>query len=137
MSRLRLTKALYANPTRPYTRRMSQQVADDAFARLRALAVRVPDKISLSNEQHLELIRKMADRLIEREPLEALRALEKHSAGLPIAAAMAAKLALSRATLRGLDPAVHLSVVFAVYKEHQRILRPTVAGFRTHSKCPG
>ena len=93
---------------------------------LEALRAKAPEPILLSDGAHLDWVRNAAE-VIEatgatRAELIALDA----DAGpdVSIAARLAVKLAASRAAVREIQEPSHLSVVFAVYKEHTRILRP-------------
>ena len=86
-----------------------------------------PDQLDLTNAEHLALVTAFADELLACEaPPEQYRQLESdlisRKDAVPLQVHLAAKLALSRSTvLQWVGPA-HLSVVFAMYKEHQRIL---------------
>lgn len=68
----------------------------------------------------------LADQLLEDgASLESLTAREHElDADAPLAAHLAIKLARSKATVRAMTQPAHVSVVFAMYKEHTRILRP-------------
>ncbi len=86
-----------------------------------------PDPLDLTDADHLSRVRAMAETVAERcATTEALAALEaswaERKAEVPLAAHLAVKLAHSRALMRACGPGVRLSVVFAVYKEHTRIL---------------
>ena len=70
----------------------------------------------------------LAERLLEGDPTPAdLAALECDLAkteGVPLPVHLAVKLARSRSIMQALDGPLHVSVVFAMYKEHTRIVRP-------------
>jgi len=53
------------------------------------------------------------------------RELAEQSPAAPLSTQLALKLARSKAYVRAIDEPSFLSVVFAVYKEHERVLRPT------------
>lgn len=88
-----------------------------------------PSNLDLTSAGHLQAARDLADTLLAADPdVAALRSLEKRlvSAGdTKLLGHLATKLALSRALVTTLPGPLHLSVVFAVYKEHQRILPAT------------
>ncbi len=79
-----------------------------------------PDELDLTVAAHLDRVRELADLLLA-EPVD-LDELERSQPALPVL--VAAKLARSRRLLLSLSEPQHLSLVFAVYKEHRRILRP-------------
>jgi len=85
-----------------------------------------PATLDLTSADHLRAARDLADTLLAAAPDAALlRTLEERlvAAGdVKLLGHLAAKLALSRALLATLPGPLHLSVVFAMYKEHQRIL---------------
>ncbi|MBF0444465.1 MAG: hypothetical protein HQL68_02670 [Magnetococcales bacterium] len=87
----------------------------------------LPDPLLLTNAQQQEEIRNAADSLLATGPdnlqlatkeLEWAKRKEQH----PFAAHLVIKLARSRQILIDLTLPLHISVVFAIYKEHQRIL---------------
>ncbi len=87
-----------------------------------------PDQLDLTNAKHLALVTRFADDLLacggepkQYRQLEADLVSRKDQVPLPVH--LAAKLALSRSMVLQWPEAAHLSVVFAVYKEHQRILK--------------
>jgi hypothetical protein len=87
----------------------------------------LPDPLDLTNPNHQRKIREAADQIIAaHQSFQLLISAEKaaidQKSQLPFSAHLAFKLAHSRALLMNLDQAVHLSVVFAIYKEHKRIL---------------
>ncbi len=93
---------------------------------LETLGADAAEPITLADGSHLDRVRNAAESIeatgASRAELVALDA----DAGpeVPIAVRLALKLAASRAALREIEQPSHLSVVFAVYKEHTRILRP-------------
>jgi len=84
----------------------------------------VPLKLNLTDTSHLAQVVRLADEITNKAPdlmaLEEAWASNKHE--IPLTAHMAVKLARSRALLREIEGPVRLSVIFAVYKEHTRIL---------------
>lgn len=90
------------------------------------------DSLDLTDAGHLDAVREMADGLLEMslagagpEVLEKVeRDVAEQSPAPSLAMRVAAKLALSRARLDATAQPHHVSVVFAVYKEHHRILTP-------------
>jgi hypothetical protein len=83
----------------------------------------------LSDPAQLYRAHRAADSLLDGDlsasdlrALESARVESGHEGAL--SEQLAVKMALSRRLLLDLDPPVHLSVVFAVYREHRRILRP-------------
>lgn len=93
---------------------------------LQSLGARAPEPILLSEGVHLDWVRTAAETIEDtgatRVDLVALDA--DPGPDVPIAVRLALKLAASRAVVREIGEPAHLSVVFAVYKEHTRILRP-------------
>ena len=93
---------------------------------LEALGAEAIEPIILSDGDHLDWVQNAAESMeatgASRAELVALDA----GAGpdVPIAVRLALKLAASRAAVLEIREPAHLSVVFAVYKEHTRILRP-------------
>lgn len=86
-----------------------------------------PDQLDLTNAEHLALVTGFADELLacgaqpeQYRQLESDLVSRKDQVSLPVH--LAAKLALSRSTVLQWSGPAHLSVVFAMYKEHQRIL---------------
>ena len=89
-----------------------------------------PDELDLTNENHLDQVRNLADSILTGNPsARSLRELEtgfcKDKDALPLMAHLAVKLALSKTLLGEIKGPVHVSVVFAAYKEHN----PTCAPF--------
>ncbi|NNE97556.1 MAG: hypothetical protein HKN25_00910 [Pyrinomonadaceae bacterium] len=84
-----------------------------------------PKFVDLTNTGHLELIKKIVDRIIANYDLNDIVVKEKEliSRNDPslIFVLLALKLAKSKLALAGLKGPVFISVVFAVYKEHNRI----------------
>ncbi len=86
-----------------------------------------PAQLDLTDAAHLELATGFADDLLATgagpSDLESLEAdLVSRKDQVPLLVHLAAKLALSRSLILQLKGPAHLSVVFAMYKEHQRIL---------------
>jgi glycosyltransferase involved in cell wall biosynthesis len=101
------------------------EILDAAAEELRGTT---PAQLDLTIGDHLEQVRFAADRLLDRPGgAEFLDELEQHLfVGEPepsLGVHVAVKLARSKARVQRLSGPRHLSVVFAVYKEHQRILR--------------
>lgn len=100
----------------------------------REQAEQSPEQLDLTNAGHLALVTGFANELLacQAEPgqyrqLEADLVSRKDQVPLPVH--LAAKLAISRSMVLKWKGPAHLSVVFAMYKEHQRILpREQVAG---------
>ncbi len=87
-----------------------------------------PEGLDLTNENHLDQVRTLADSILAGNPsARSLREWEtefcKDKDALPLMAHLAVKLALSKTILREIKGPVHVSVVFAAYKEHNRIRR--------------
>ena len=95
---------------------------------LTKLAEDAPAGLDLTNPDHLEAVRRGAEALRSEGPPRVLAEIDRSLAGddaAPLSVRVAAKLALSRALLEAAERPVHVSVVFAVYKEHLRILPST------------
>lgn len=85
-----------------------------------------PARLDLTDGKHEKQTTDLAERLLAAAPDPAdLRELElaliTRKDEVPLLVHLAVKLALARASLLAEPGPVHLSVVFAVYKEHQRI----------------
>jgi len=93
-----------------------------------------PAELDLTDPVHLNRTHEVADALLESgADQDQLRQLESDliisTDEPPLLLHVAAKMAVSWRVLQNLKGPAHLSVVFAVYKEHQRILPPDqVAG---------
>ena len=93
----------------------------------KAQCEKAPAQTDLTNADHLALATGFADELLAAggTPADYL-ALETELVSkkddIPLLVHLAAKLALSRSTVLLWKGPAHLSVVFAMYKEHQRIL---------------
>lgn len=88
-----------------------------------------PHATSVNDPEHLPLVISSAERLLERygdhEMLHELdRYLAERRESPPIILRLATKLAISARLVTELPPSTRVSVVFAVYNEHQRILPP-------------
>jgi len=98
------------------------------------LTVNDPVDLDLTDSAHLNRTHEVAGALLDsgadQDQLRQLEAdLVANAAETPLLLHVAAKMAVSRRVLQNLKVPAHLSVVFAVYKEHQRILPPDqVAG---------
>ena len=91
-----------------------------------------PAGLDLTEAAHLNRTHEVADALLDSGADEAaLRRLEADlvgaAQGVPLLLHVAVKMAASRRIVLNLAGPAHLSVVFAVYKEHQRILPPDQA----------
>ncbi len=89
-----------------------------------------PDGLDLTNENHLDQVRTLADSILDSNPdgrsLHELEAeLCKDKDAIPLMAHLAVKLALSKTILREMEVSLHFSIVFAAYKEHNRIRTKT------------
>lgn len=95
-------------------------------AQLTALANTAPTELDLTSAAQLRAVQDMALSLLEvRASVAELRAADAKVAldtSLPISVRVATKLALGRASLAEIEEPLHVSLVVAVYKEHQRIL---------------
>jgi hypothetical protein len=92
-----------------------------------SLTANDPAGLDLTDPVHLNRTHEVADALLETGADESLlRRLEADliaaSSDTPLLLHLAAKMAVSRRIVLDLEESAHLSVVFAVYKEHQRIL---------------
>ena len=86
-----------------------------------------PAALDLADESQLQEVISAAERVVESFPTrpelaELESVLCERKAEVPLAVHLAAKLARSRRVILDLDRPLHLSVVFAAYKEHHRIL---------------
>ncbi len=84
-----------------------------------------PPVVDLTRARHLAQVTAAAEDLLARyRDLETLDGLDGYLAArrAPAAVRLAAKLARSRRLVAALAPPVRVSVVFAVYREHRRIL---------------
>ena len=86
----------------------------------------LPPQLDLTDRGHLHQVLELADELLARSAnradlLELEQKLADDRPGVPLTAHLAVKLARSRQIVLDLDREFHLSVVFAVYKEQDRI----------------
>jgi hypothetical protein len=93
------------------------------------LSSQAPEGLDLTNGQHLDLATRAADALLEAatsyEELEALeRRLFEADQATSLLVHLAVKLARSKSLVGRLEEPARLSVIFAMYKEHNRILEP-------------
>jgi hypothetical protein len=93
---------------------------------LESLGQGAPLELDLTNAGHLDDVRTRAEALeAASESAAQLQATDARCANddaLPLPVRVALKLALSRRLLHETDQPLHVSVVFAMYKEHLRIL---------------
>lgn len=81
-----------------------------------------PATVDLTQPEQDEWTRRVAGEMLERFPGEGeLQALEERSQDAPILVRLAMKLAQSKQRLMSLPGEFRVSVVFAVYKEHNRL----------------
>ncbi len=102
----------------------------DGLAQADRLFSRMPSGLDLRDEACLETLLAAADALLERsDSIAGLQQLEwllaSDPAAWPLGAQVVVKLARSKALLRLREQRLDLSVVFAVYGEHERMLRPS------------
>ncbi|MBW2713954.1 MAG: hypothetical protein JRC77_09415 [Deltaproteobacteria bacterium] len=95
---------------------------------LSTLIQQAPRSIDLTDAEDLEQIRELAEALENSFPAASgLCALEEEwvqtDQEIPLSMRLGLKLALSRKLLGEIPDPVHVSLVFAVYKEHNRILK--------------
>ncbi len=86
-----------------------------------------PDGLDLTEKAHLQQLRDFAEILLNTYPnLPELKAFEKYllqdKEAVPLLLHLAIKLAISKRVVASVKDDVHVSVVFAVYAEHNRIL---------------
>jgi hypothetical protein len=98
----------------------------DAVTRLEEALATCPSRLELTSDDHLDRVRDLAELFLDThgtaEALAALGArLSDDGADAPLMAHLAFKLAASRRFVRDIGTPTHVSVVFAVYKEHNRI----------------
>jgi hypothetical protein len=89
-------------------------------------AKRAPDEIDLTDERQEVLVREFAGEMLDRfaDEDELVRFDERLAGqrpGVPVLVRLAAKLARSRQLVAELGGGFHVSVVFALYKEHHRL----------------
>ncbi len=85
-------------------------------------AVHTPEQVDLTQPEQDEWVRGVASEMIERFPrAEELVRLEQKSTDAPMLLRLAMKLAQSRERVLMLAGDFRVSVVFAVYKEHNRL----------------
>ncbi len=89
-------------------------------------AERAPDEIDLTDERQEELVREFAGEMLDRfAGDDALSHFDERLArqrpSVPVLVRLAAKLARSRQLVAALGGDFHVSVVFAVFKEHNRL----------------
>ena len=86
----------------------------------------LPKLVDLTNQQHLDIILKTADEILDLKPSESditrieSNLLNRRDVSL-MGILLALKLVRSKLILKRISAPFHVSVVFAVYKEHNRI----------------
>jgi hypothetical protein len=96
---------------------------------IESIIARAPAEFEPTDEGHIEKLYAAADEILDgypdRDALESLE-LQLIEAGdeVPVFVHVATKLARSKQITRGIEASVHVSVVFALYLENERILRP-------------
>ncbi len=89
------------------------------------LVAAAPASLDLTEASHLRQVQQAAEALgreLSRRALEDIeRQLVQDKQAFPLLIHLAVKLATSKCVVASIDSPVHVSVVFAVYKEHQRI----------------
>ena len=95
---------------------------------LSKLAESSPLEFSATIPDHQEFVQQAAVSILEDKsgisPEEAENFLTKYADQVPLALHLGAKLARSRKVITELSQPIHVDVVFAAYKENNRILRP-------------
>jgi len=104
---------------------MTQDLTDLA----QRIAGQAPEELNLTNGQHLDLATQAADAILDavasHEELAVFeRRLFEADQAAPLLIHLAAKLAYSKRLVAKLEGPARLSVIFAMYKEHNRILEP-------------
>jgi len=104
---------------------MTQDLTDLA----QRIAGQAPEELNLTNGQHLDLATQAADAILDavasHEELAVFeRRLFEADQAAPLLIHLAAKLAYSKSLVAKLQGPARLSVIFAMYKEHNRILEP-------------
>jgi hypothetical protein len=89
-------------------------------------AERAPAEIDLADERQEALLRQIAEEMLDEfADADALVRLDEqlaaHDPDPPVLVRLAVKLALSRSLVAALGGGFHLSLVFALYKEHNRL----------------
>ena len=99
-------------------------MSDKSFGleQMRSWLADAPLSVDLTRADQDQWCRLVAEEMLERVPAEEdLRRLEDRSVDAPVLVRLAVKLAQSRQRMMALAGEVHVSVVFAVYKEHNRL----------------
>lgn len=90
--------------------------------RMRSWVADAPATVDLTQPEQDDWTRRVADEMLEQFPGEGeLQRLEERSQDTPILVRLAMKLAQSKQQIMALQSEVRVSVVFAVYKEHNRL----------------
>ena len=97
---------------------------------LHGLSSRSPDQIDLTREDHSQLVYDISNSMLaqirDQRELEAAEAyLMEHEQVGTLAMRLALKLTRSKLWVQTIQQPLEINVVFAVYKEHNRILKPT------------
>jgi len=85
----------------------------------------LPDPLDMAERNHLLLVKNAATKLLKMASFDQLIEMESSLASkaeISLSHHLAVKLAKSRKAIEGLSGPVHVSVVFAAYKEHTRIV---------------
>ena len=95
---------------------------------LSKLAESSPLEFSATNPDHQEFVQQAALSILEDQSglstVETENMLVQHADQVPLALQLGAKLARSKQVITELSQPIHVDVVFAAYKENNRILRP-------------
>ena len=95
---------------------------------LSKLAESSPPEFSATNPDHQEFVQQAALSILEDQSglstVEKENMLVQHADQVPLALHLGAKLARSKEVITELSHPIHVDVVFAAYKENNRILRP-------------
>ena len=102
---------------------------NDLLKSIDSMAREAPDHLDLASADHLEGVRAGSDELLRggfsRHELESLeRELAGRRDSVPLLVHLALKNALSRLALASITERTFISLVYAVYKEHNRIRTP-------------
>ncbi|RZV53528.1 MAG: glycosyltransferase [Deltaproteobacteria bacterium] len=99
-------------------------MSDKSFGleQMRSWLADAPLSVDLTQADQDQWCRRVAEEMLQRFPAEEdLRLLEDRSVDAPVLVRLAVKLAQSKRRMMALGGEVHVSVVFAVYKEHNRL----------------
>lgn len=109
---------------------MSLALSESTRDIIRSLASKSPDQIDLTREDHADMVYDISNSLIgqvkDQTELEAAEAyLTEHELMGTLAMRLALMLAKSKLWVQTIEQPLSISVVFAVYKEHNRIRKHT------------